>query len=199
MIAVIDYGAGNLRSIENALRKLNAESILVSDANILETADKAIFPGVGNFASVMLELRARGLDNAIRKFIESGKPFLGICLGMQALFEESEESANERGLGILEGNVVKLQGKIKIPQMGWNNVRFKKGKKLFRGIPQDSFAYFVHSYCARPDDEAIAAAETVYGSRFCSALECRNIFAVQFHPEKSGEIGLQMLRNFLEV
>lgn len=199
MIAVIDFGAGNLRSVENALLKLGEKPLVTDRAETVLKAEKVVFPGVGNFGQAMQILQEKELDKAVKSVIATGKPFLGICLGMQLLFEKSEESDSSNGLGILEGAVKRFPSKIKVPQIGWNELELKPGKRLFAGIPNKSFAYFVHSYYAKPKDKDVTAAETEYGIRYCSALEQGNIVACQFHPEKSGKRGLQILKNFIKM
>lgn len=197
MMAIIDFGAGNLRSVENALLKLGKKPLVTANPEKIMGAEKIVFPGVGNFGQAMKVLEEKGLDKAVKKVIADGKPFLGICLGMQLLFEKSEESPSSKGLGILKGEVKKFPVGQKVPQIGWNELELKGGKKIFDGIPNNSFAYFVHSYYAKPEDESVVAAETEYGLKYCSALEWRNVIACQFHPEKSGKIGLKILKNFV--
>ncbi|MCX6798996.1 MAG: imidazole glycerol phosphate synthase subunit HisH [Candidatus Diapherotrites archaeon] len=199
MIAVIDFGAGNLRSVENALLKLGEKPLVTGSPEKVLEAEKVVFPGVGNFGQAAETLRKSGLDKAVKSFIAEGKPFLGICLGMQLLFEKSEESKESKGLGVLQGAVQKFPATVKVPQIGWNQLELRDGKRLFKGVADKSFAYFVHSYYAAPGDESVVAAETEYGLRYCSALQRGNVFACQFHPEKSGEIGLKILKNFVEM
>lgn len=209
MIAIVDYGMGNLRSVQKALQKLGFEAEIVADAETVRRADKLILPGVGAFGAAMQNLRRAGLDSAVREFIEMGKPFLGICLGLQLLFTYSEETwtgQNEQGLGILRGKVVRFpeglmdgNGRpLKIPHIGWNSLQFSRNDRLFEGIAEGSHVYFVHSYYPQPADESLVTAVSDYGGRFCCAVQHSNIRAVQFHPEKSGAIGLRILRNFAE-
>src|SRR3989338_472433 len=198
MIAIIDYGAGNLQSVKNALDSLKAESIITSDAKEIIKAEKAIFPGVGSFGDVIRALNDKDLIEPIIKFLEDGKPFLGICLGMQVLFEESEESPGVEGLSIFEGKCKKLKAALKVPQIGWNQLKTQKESKLLEGIKDKSFFYFVHSYYADPEDKNIVLATTDYGNEFVSAVEKDNVFGLQFHPERSGEVGLKILKNFVE-
>ncbi len=207
MVAIVDYGAGNLRSVENAVKFLGFGARITADAAGLENAEKVIFPGVGEFGSAMANLKKSKLDSAIKKFISEGKPFLGICLGMQLLLDASEESKGAAGLGVFKGKNVRFpQGQkagLKVPQIGWNRVMPILGngdaKKLFRGVEKGGYAYFVHSYYAKPADGKAVAADTEYGIRFASALAQGNVFAMQFHPERSGQFGLRVLKNFLEI
>ncbi len=189
MIAIIDYGAGNLMSIKNALDSISVNSRITNKPEEILEADKMIFPGVGNFGDVMKNLELEGLVKPIKEFIESGKPFLGICIGLQTLFEKSEESLGINGLGILKGNVVRFR-KGKVPQIGWNFVKSKD--KLLK----DDFYYFVNSFYVIAKDKSIILAETDYFVNFTSAIKKDNITAVQFHPEKSGSIGIEFLRKW---
>ncbi len=209
MIAIVDYGMGNLRSVQKALQKLGYDAQIASDAETVFRADKVILPGVGAFGAAMENLRRAGLDVAIRGFIATGKPFLGICLGLQLLFEVSEETRSaepERGLGILRGKVVRFpegltdgQGKpLKVPHIGWNVLHFTRRDTLFEGIDEGSHVYFVHSYFPIPEEEGIVTAMSDYGIPFCCAVRSGNVRAVQFHPEKSSAVGLRILRNFAE-
>ena len=199
MIAIIDYGAGNLQSVKNALDYLKVKSIITSNANEIIKAKKVIFPGVGSFGDGIRALNELDLIDPIMKAIEDNKPFLGICLGMQVLFEKSEESPGVEGLGIFEGTVKKFKGDLKIPQIGWNQLKIQKESMLLEGVEDKSFFYFVHSYHADPEDKEIVLATTDYGREFVSAIEKDNIFALQFHPERSGEIGLKILENFCKL
>lgn len=201
MIAIIDYGAGNLHSVKNALDFLGADSCVTRNAEEILGADKVILPGVGSFGDAMHNLRKNGLEDTVITAANSGKPFLGICLGEHLLFEESEESPDVKGLGILKGKVVKITKKdgLKIPHMGWNSLEIPKDSKILKNIGIDPFVYFVHSYYIKPNDEGVVSAYTEYGERLAVAVERDNLFAVQFHPEKSGEVGLQILRNFVEL
>jgi glutamine amidotransferase len=200
MIAVIDYDAGNVKSVEKALEKLGAKHILTSDPEVIRNADSGILPGVGNFGDCMDKLRSRGLDTAIRDFAASGKCFLGICVGLQLLFDESEESLGVSGLGILKGKVRKFEAtdENKVPQIGWNDVTFVKGR-LFEGIGDGTFFYFVHSYYLDAVDKSIVTSKTSYGVDYDSSVESGNVFATQFHPEKSSDAGLKVLTNFLKI
>lgn len=198
MIAIIDYDAGNLKSVEKALGHLGKETVVTRDPQTILAADQAILPGVGAFGDAMGNLHRFGLVDVIHGFADSGKPFLGICLGQQLFFESSEESPGIKGLGLLPGEIRKLPGGtgLKIPHMGWNSLEIMDGKRLFRDIDQGAYVYFVHSYYLEASDPADVAAVTEYGTRIHAAVEHNNLFACQFHPEKSGETGLQILRNF---
>ncbi len=200
MIAIIDYGAGNLHSVKNALDFLGAENCVTKERQTILSADKVILPGVGSFGDAMDNLRRNGLEDTVKKAAESGKPFLGICLGLHLLFEGSEETPNVKGLGIFKGNVVKIpkKDKLKIPHMGWNSLELPKESKILKNIGDEPFVYFVHSYYIKPEDEGLISAYTEYGSKLGVAIEKDNIFATQFHPEKSGKIGMQILKNFIE-
>lgn len=201
MIAIIDYDAGNMKSVEKALQFLGCEVIVTRDADILLNADKVILPGVGNFGDAMARLNEYGLVDVIHKIVDKGTPFLGICLGLQLLFDSSEESEGVKGLGILKGRIVKFPDKAgyKIPQIGWNSLEIKPGAKLFKGIPNQSYVYFVHSYYLVAEDEDIVAATSDYAALVHASVEKDNVFACQFHPEKSSEVGLTILRNFAEL
>lgn len=197
MIGIIDYGAGNLQSVHNALKYLNVEHKIVSDAEEIRACGGLILPGVGAFAAAMDIMAERKLVDVIKESALSGKPFLGICLGMQLLFEESEESPGAKGLAVLPGRVKLLPDKgLKIPHMGWNSIKKKESSKILADVAQDSYFYFVHSYCVDAADESDVAAVTEYGTNFHSAVEHGNLFGTQFHPEKSGEAGLSILRKF---
>ena len=195
-IAIVDYQAGNLRSVQKALQKFGADAQITSDADAIQGADGVVFPGQGACDSAMRQLRERGLAGPIKDFIASGKPFLGVCLGLQLLLEESEEGA-ERCLGVLPGRVRRLPQGLKIPHMGWNQVAFQIKHPVLDEIPKGSHFYFVHSYYADPDDKGIVAGTTTYGIELCSAVAWDNVVAVQFHPEKSGAVGLRIYQNFV--
>ncbi|MCH8109719.1 MAG: imidazole glycerol phosphate synthase subunit HisH [Chloroflexi bacterium] len=198
-IAIVDYKAGNIRSVQKALEHSGASASITSDPGAIERADALVFPGQGANDSSMRQLKARGLVNPIKDFISSGKPFLGVCLGLQLLMESSEEGV-EPGLGVLEGQVRRfLPNGLKVPHMGWNEVDFHIEHPVFEGIPNGSHFYFVHSYYADPEDKGVVAGTTSYGIEFCSAVAWDNVVAVQFHPEKSGDIGLKMYRNFASL
>lgn len=199
-VAVIDYGAGNLKNVTKALQVAGADVIVTEDSDLICSAEKVILPGVGAFAEAMERLKNKKLDAAIKKYLSSGKPFLGICLGMQLLFQFSEEG-DAPGLGVLDGRILhipQVKG-IKIPQMGWNNVVYTKKSRLFEGIPNSSYFYFVHSYYLDTDDREIISATTDHGINIDIAVEHKNIFATQFHPEKSGKMGIKLLENFVGV
>lgn len=201
MIVIVDYGMGNLRSVEKALIKLGHTAIVTRDKNEIKGASGVVLPGVGAFDAAISELRESNLEGAIIEEIAMGKPFLGICLGLQLLFNESEEGSL-KGFGILPGKVKKfnfkppLSSRLKVPQMGWNSINIKKQSPYFEGVENGSMMYFVHSYYAVPEDESIIATTTDYGIDFCSSVAKDNIFGVQFHIEKSGELGLKVLDNF---
>jgi imidazole glycerol-phosphate synthase subunit HisH len=196
MIAIIDYGVGNLRSVEKAFTKVGVPAQVTSDPDTIRHAPGVVLPGVGAFADCMANLNEYGLVEVVKAIIAAGKPLLGICVGMQILFEASEENGYHVGLGILGGVVKKIPGKLKVPQIGWNNLNFTKPSPLFTGIEDNSYVYFVHSYSAVPTDTGVVTATTQYGQELTVAVQRDNIYAVQFHPEKSSEIGLEMLKNF---
>jgi glutamine amidotransferase len=201
MIVIIDYGMGNLRSVEKALLKLGHQAIVTRDKNAIKSASGVVLPGVGAFDAAISELRASNLEGAIIEEIAMGKPFLGICLGLQLLFNESEEGSL-KGFGILPGKVKKfdfkppLSSRLKVPQMGWNSIKIKKPAPYYEGVENGSMMYFVHSYYAVPDDPSVIATTTEYGADFCSSIAKDNMFGVQFHIEKSGDLGLKVLDNF---
>ena len=205
MIAVIDYGMGNLRSVQKALEFVGAKVIVTHDPDLILNADSVVLPGVGAFKDCMANLNKLKVIDPIRKFIDGGKPFLGICLGLQVLFEESEEYGPVAGLGILPGKVVKfIDGssdtrkgpQIKIPHMGWNQIKVKKNAPLFAGVGDSPYFYFVHSYYVVPEDPEMVATVTHYGIEFVSGIQHKNIYAFQFHPEKSQTLGLSILERF---
>lgn len=199
MIAVIDYGAGNLQSVEKAFRSIGRNDTEVTgDPGVLAKADAAVLPGVGSFGDAMHSLRASGMEEPVRAFAGSGRPFLGICLGLQLLFEESEESPGVRGIGILKGKIRRIPAApgLKIPHVGWNSLSLRSGEGLFRGIGPDPYVYFVHSYYLRAENRDIVTATASYGVEIDAAVRSGNLFATQFHPEKSGNAGLAMLKNF---
>ncbi len=201
MIAIIDYGAGNILSVQKALDYLGCENTVTSDPAVIAAADGAILPGVGAFGDAMAHMRASGLVEAVRAFAASGKPFLGICLGLQVLFDRSEESAGVAGLSILPGEVKRFPGNmgLKIPHIGWNSLTYRKDCPLFQGLPEQPYVYFVHSYYLTAAERDAVAAAADYGISFDAAAWRGNVFATQFHPEKSGAVGLQMLRNFADL
>lgn len=201
MIAIIDYGAGNLHSVKNALDFLGADNIVTGNKEEILSADKVILPGVGAFGDAMKCLEESGLTKTVKAVAESGKPFLGICLGLHLLFEESEESPNVKGLGIFKGKIVKIpdNGSLKIPHMGWNNIHITKDSKILKNIGDEPYVYFVHSYYVEAEDSSVVSAYTEYGQRLDIAVERDNVFATQFHPEKSGDTGMEILKNFIAL
>ncbi len=201
MIAIIDYGAGNLRSVQKACEYIGADAIITSDKNKILSADHVILPGVGAFGDCMSAITNSGLFETIHKVIEKGTPFLGICLGLQLLFEESEETPDTKGLSVFKGKIVKIPEKpgLKIPHMGWNSISFPKQSPLFEGICENSFVYFVHSYYMKPENDDIVCATCDYSENLPVALSFNNVHATQFHPEKSGEVGLKILKNFVSM
>jgi len=196
-IAVVDYGIGNLRSAEKALRHVGADVALTSDPGVVARAEKVVLPGVGAFGACMRALRAAGLEDVTREAARDGRPFLGICVGMQMLFEGSDESPGEPGLGILRGRSTALPRSVRLPQMGWNTLEVLAGSRLCAGLPHPTWCYFVHTYAVEPGDVATVSAWCDYGRRFPAVVEAGPVWATQFHPEKSGAIGLAMLRNFV--
>lgn len=202
MIAIIDYDAGNIASVEKAVKKLGYECIVTRDKEVLQKADKLILPGVGAFKDAMDKLNEYGLTDLVKKLVlEDKKPILGICLGLQLMFESSEENPGVEGLSLLKGKIVRLPegDDRKIPHMGWNSLEFPKKSKLFEGVIKGSFVYFVHSYYLQAEDENVVAAISKYGADIHAAVEWENIYATQFHPEKSSSVGLKILSNFLEA
>lgn len=201
MVAIIDYDAGNIRSVEKAVRYLGKEVTVTSEPEEILAADRVILPGVGAFGDAMKRLHAMGLVEVIRQAADRGTPFLGICLGLQLLFEKSEESPGVPGLGLLQGEILRLPELpgLKVPHIGWNSLKYPNPGRLFRGIPEDSYVYFVHSYYLKAQDEGIVTATTEYGTLVHASVESGNLFACQFHPEKSSETGLAILENFLSI
>ncbi len=203
MIAIIDYDAGNLFSAQKAFEALGAEVKVTRDPANLRAAEKLVLPGVGAFGDCMEHLRATGLIPVIREEVAAGKPLLGICVGLQILFESSEESPGAEGIGLLKGQARKIDaGGLKVPHMGWNSLTFREAKAgsidLYKGLPEHPYVYFVHSFAAVPENPEIVTAVTDYGGEITAAVACGNILATQFHPEKSGDVGLKILRNFVE-
>ena len=201
MVAIIDYDAGNIKSVEKAVRYLGKEAAITADPKKILAADRVILPGVGSFGDAMGRLHDRGLTEVIRRAVQEETPFLGICLGLQLLFEESEESPGVPGLGLLKGKILRLPDLpgLKVPHIGWNSLRFPNPGRLFRGIPEDSCMYFVHSYYLKAEEESVVTATAEYGTLIHASVEKGNLFACQFHPEKSSETGLTILRNFLSI
>ena len=201
MIAIIDYDAGNLKSVEKALALLGQESVITRDRGEILRADKVILPGVGAFGDAMNQLKKYELDKVVHEVAEKKTPLLGICLGLQLFFEGSEESTGVEGLGLLKGSVVRFSDShdLKIPHIGWNSLELMNDGRLFKGIPDGSYVYFVHSYYLKAADEQIVKAATTYGDLVHASVEQDNIFACQFHPEKSSSVGLAILKNFAEI
>ena len=201
MIAIIDYDAGNIKSVEKALLKLGQEVKITADAEEILAADKVILPGVGAFGDAMENLKKRGLDAVIHQVAEKGTPFLGICLGQQLLFESSDEAPGVEGLGLLKGQIRKIPAAegLKIPHMGWNSLHLEHNGRLFEGVKEQSYVYFVHSYYLQAQEEEIVKASTEYGTHIHASVEKGNVFACQFHPEKSSEVGLKILENFVNL
>lgn len=201
MIAIIDYDAGNLKSVEKAMLSLGEEIIVSRERNVILSADKVILPGVGSFGLSMEKIREYGLDQVIYEVVNRNIPFLGICLGLQLLFESSEESPGIKGLGLLKGKILKIpkQEELKIPHMGWNSLELPVPGRIFQGIAKDAYVYFVHSYYLKAEEPGIVTAVTRYGTEIHASVEKGNIFGCQFHPEKSSEIGLKILKNFADL
>lgn len=201
MIAIIDYDAGNLKSVEKALLSLGETPVITRDREQILSADKIILPGVGSFGDAMGRLRQYQLVEILRRSVERNTPFLGICLGLQLMFERSDESDGVEGLGLLKGEIVKIPDcpGLKIPHMGWNSLNIKPGTRLFKGIENGAYVYFVHSYYLKAEDQQVVAASTEYSTHIHAAVEEKNLFACQFHPEKSGDVGLQILKNFISL
>ena len=199
MIAIIDYDAGNLKSVEKALLSIGEETIVTRKHDEILAADKVILPGVGAFGDAMRKLKEYGLVDTIHEAVDSGKPFLGICLGLQLLFRRSDESDGVEGLSILPGEILRIPDApgIKIPHIGWNSLEVSEGARLFRGLGENPYVYFVHSYYLKADDDSIVAATAEYGGTLIHAsVQKDNVYACQFHPEKSGSVGMQILKNF---
>ena len=201
MIAIIDYDAGNLKSVEKAFLALGEDVLVTRDREKLLAADKVILPGVGNFGDAMEKLKSYGLVSVIHELAEMGKPFLGICLGLQLLFERSDEAPGVEGLGILKGEIVRIPDgeELKVPRIGWNSLHLQNGGRLFRNLPEEPYVYFVHSYYLKAEDPEIVKATTEYGVTIDASVEQGNVFACQFHPEKSSRVGLKILENFAKL
>lgn len=199
MIAIVDYGMGNLRSVTNAFARLGAPIIITRDKGAIEKARAIVLPGVGAFGKCMENLKGFGLTDVLKKQIGMGKPYLGICLGLQMLFESSEEAPGVEGLSIVKGSVKRFSNDLKVPHMGWNQVEQTKNSQIFKGIEQAEHFYFVHSYYPEPGEGDIIASKTDYGKPFASSIERENVFACQFHPEKSQRVGLHLLQNFIDL
>ncbi|MCI9024056.1 MAG: imidazole glycerol phosphate synthase subunit HisH [Dorea sp.] len=201
MIAILDYDAGNIKSVEKALKLLGQEVTVTRDREAILKADKVILPGVGAFGDAMEKIRRYGLYEVIHEVTGRGTPFLGICLGLQLLFERSEESPGAEGLGILKGEILRIPDApgLKVPHMGWNSLEFRENGRLFEGLQKEPYVYFVHSYYLKAADEGIVTAVTEYGTQIHASVESGNVFACQFHPEKSSDVGIRILKNFLSI
>ena len=195
-VAIIDYGVGNLRSVEKAFAATGCEAIVTGDESELRKADRLVLPGVGAFGACVKALSERGFDRLVREQVRIGTPVLGVCVGMQLLFEESDEFGSTPGLGLMRGRVRRFENSLVVPHVGWNRIYQRSAHALFEGIDDGSFCYFVHSFYCEPADEAVVVGQTEYGDRYASVVAQGNVCGVQFHPEKSQEIGLRMLRNF---
>ena len=201
MVAIIDYDAGNIKSVEKALISLGAETVLTRDPEVILNADHIILPGVGSFGVAMEKLHHYGLVDVIREAVKRNIPFLGICLGLQLMFESSEESPGVEGLSLLPGKIVKIPAEdgLKIPHIGWNSLTYPNEGRLYKGIPENSYVYFVHSYYLKAEEDSIVTAATEYGTFIHASVEKGNVFACQFHPEKSSDVGLTILKNFISI
>jgi imidazole glycerol-phosphate synthase subunit HisH len=195
-VGIIDYGVGNLRSVEKAFAANGCDAVVSSDERVLRTAERLVLPGVGAFAACMTALAERGFDQLVRERVAQGTPLLGVCVGMQMLFEESEEFGQTRGLGLLRGRVRRFSDDLVVPQVGWNQIRQRASHPLFEGIPDEAFFYFVHSFYCEPSDDSVVLGETDYGVSYASVVAQGNLSGVQFHPEKSQAAGLRLLANF---
>ncbi|GFI51443.1 imidazole glycerol phosphate synthase subunit HisH [Lachnospiraceae bacterium] len=201
MIAILDYDAGNIKSVEKAMQLLGQEVTVTRERETILRADKVILPGVGAFGDAMDKIRQYGLYEVIHEVVDKGTPFLGICLGLQLLFERSEESPKAEGLGVLKGEILRIPETpgLKIPHMGWNSLKLQNHGRLFADLPDEPYVYFVHSYYLKAADEGIVTAATEYGTQIHASVEQGNVFACQFHPEKSSDVGIQILKNFIAV
>lgn len=201
VIAILDYDAGNIKSVEKALKLLNQEVTVTRERETVLKADKVILPGVGAFGDAMEKIHRYKLDDVIHEVTDRGTPFLGICLGLQLLFEKSEESPGVEGLGILKGEILRIPDSpgLKVPHMGWNSLEIRNNGRLFKGLPQEPYVYFVHSYYLKAAEEEIVTAVTEYGTQIHASVESGNVFACQFHPEKSSDVGIRILKNFISI
>ncbi len=201
MTAIIDYDAGNIRSVEKALQALSEKAVVTRDRDTILKADRVILPGVGAFGDAMDKIRGYGLEEVIKEVVANKTPFLGICLGLQLMFEKSEESEGVKGLSLLKGEILRLPEipHLKVPHIGWNSLAYPNQGRLFQGIPENSYVYFVHSYYLKAEEEEIVTAATEYGTTIHASVEKDNIFACQFHPEKSSDVGLRILKNFIGI
>ncbi len=195
-VAIIDYGVGNLRSVEKAFAATRCEALVSADESVLRAAERLVLPGVGAFGACMKALKERGFDRLVQERAREGTPVLGVCVGMQLLFDESDEFGATAGLGLLRGRVRRFEGDLVVPHVGWNRIHQKQEHALFAGVADGSFCYFVHSFYCEPADDAVVVGHTEYGGRYASVVAQKNICGVQFHPEKSQDVGLKMLRNF---
>ena len=195
-VAIIDYGVGNLRSVEKAFAATGCDAVISSDENLLRKAERLVLPGVGAFGACMSALQERGFDRLVKERVSEGTPLLGVCVGMQLLFDESEEFGSTRGLGLIKGRVRRFNGELVVPHVGWNRIHQRVAHTLFEGVEEGAFCYFVHSFYCEPVDARVVVGESEYGVRYASVVAERNVCGVQFHPEKSQEVGLQMLKNF---
>jgi imidazole glycerol-phosphate synthase subunit HisH len=195
-VAIIDYGVGNLRSVEKAFAATGCDAVVTANENELRAAERLVLPGVGAFAACMKALSERGFDSLVRERAEAGTPLLGVCVGMQLLFDESEEFGSTPGLGLLRGRVRRFDGELVVPHVGWNRIHQRRRHALFEGVEDGSFCYFVHSFYCEPAEEEVVVGETEYGGRYASVVAEGNVCGVQFHPEKSQDVGLRMLKNF---
>jgi len=195
-VAIIDYGVGNLRSVEKAFAATGCEAIVTGDEAELRAAERLVLPGVGAFGACMKALKERGFERLVRERVREGTPLLGVCVGMQLLFEESDEFGSTPGLGLLKGKVRRFSNELVVPQVGWNRIHQTQPHALFEGIADGSFCYFVHSFYCEPEDQRVITGETEYGGRYASVVAEENVCGVQFHPEKSQDVGLLMLKNF---
>lgn len=198
-VAIIDYGVGNLRSVEKAFAATGCEAVVSGDAQVLRGSNKLVLPGVGAFGACMRALSERGFDRLVKERVEEGTPLLGVCVGMQLLFEESDEFGATRGLGLLPGRVRRFSDDLVVPHVGWNRITEIRENPVFNGVANGSFFYFVHSYYCEPKDQSVIAGETEYGVRYASVVAKGNICGVQFHPEKSQDAGLRLLKNFARL
>ena len=201
LIAIIDYDAGNIKSVEKAIQSLGEVSVVTRDREEILSADKVILPGVGSFGDAMEKIRSYGLEEVIHEVVAKKTPFLGICLGLQLMFERSDESEGVKGLGILKGEILRIPDKegLKIPHIGWNSLKFPNEGRLFKGLKEDSYVYFVHSYYLKAEEPEIVTATTEYSTLIHASVEKDNVFACQFHPEKSSDVGLTILKNFINL
>jgi len=197
-VVIVDYGLGNLHSVNKAVALVGGNPVITGDKEIIASADKLILPGVGAFGDCMVNLEKAGVIPVIKEYIQADKPFLGICLGMQVLFEESEEAPGVKGLGVFPGRVVRIPTSLKIPHMGWNQLSLKTASPVLAGS-EGQYVYFVHSYCCKPDDRALITSACDYGTEIVASVGKGNTFGVQFHPEKSSEVGLAMLQRFVDL